>query len=128
MCIRDSFWDLYYFYHLLEFGKGRAFNKVVGVYRLHEGGVYSSLETEKKLRTSINIFKNIKNINKDSRANIQIISDLDNLINKYYYSKEFVNPLFNINLYRTIFERFSISMDFKKLVNQSLKVFKYTFR
>ena len=126
--IYPNYRDLYYFYHLLEFGKGRAFNKVVGVYRLHEGGVYSSLETEKKLRTSINIFKNIKNINKDSRANIQIISDLDNLINKYYYSKEFVNPLFNINLYRTIFERFSISMDFKKLVNQSLKVFKYTFR
>ena len=126
--IYPNYRDLYYFYHLLEFGKGRAFNKIVGVYRLHEGGVYSSLETEKKLRTSINIFKNIKNINKDVRANYQIIKDLDLLITKYYYLKEFPLPFRNKNLIQTIFERFTISNDYKTLFLQLLKTVKYSIK
>lgn len=126
--IYPNYRDLYYFYHLLEFGKGRAFNKIVGVYRLHEGGVYSSLETEKKLRTSINIFKNIKNTNKDVRANYQIIKDLDLLITKYFYLKEFPIPVINRNLYLTILERFKISQDLKTLFLQLSKVAKYSIK
>lgn len=124
--IYPNYRDLYYFYHLLEFGKGRAFNKIIGVYRLHEGGVYSSLETEKKLRTSIEIFKNIKTQNKDQRANVQIIRDLDLLIAKYFYLKEFPTPLFNRNLYKSIFERFQISREHKVLFLQLLKTIKYS--
>ena len=124
--IYPNYRDLYYFYHLLEFGKGRAFNKIIGVYRLHEGGVYSSLETEKKLRTSIDIFKNIKTQNKDQRANVQIIRDLDLLIAKYFSLKEFPTPLFNRNLYKSIFERFQISREHKVLFLQLLKTIKYS--
>lgn len=124
--IYPNYRDLYYLYHLLEFGKGRAFNKIIGVYRLHEGGVYSSLETEKKLRTSIDIFKNIKTQNKDQRANVQIIRDLDLLITKYFYLKEFSTPLFNRNLYKSIFERFQISREYKVLFLQLLKTIKYS--
>ena len=124
--IYPNYRDLYYFYHLLEFGKGRAFNKIIGVYRLHEGGVYSSLETEKKLRTSIEIFKNIKTQNKDQRANVQIIRDLDLLITKYFYLKEFPPPLFNRNLYKSIFERFQISREYKVVFLQLLKTIKYS--
>ena len=121
-----DFRDLYYFYHLLEFGKGRSFNKIVGVYRLHEGGVYSSLEIEQKLRTSIDIFKNIKKLNNDYRADVQILKDLDLLINKYYYLKEFRRPLFNKKLYLTILERFEISKEYKTLFSQLLKIVKYS--
>lgn len=126
--IYPDYRDLYYFYHLLEFGNGRAFNKIVGVYRLHEGGLYSSLETEKKLRTSINIFRNIKSKNNDDRANYQIIKDLDLLISKYYYLKEFPLPLFNKNLYATIVERFTISKDSKTLFLQLLKLGIYSIK
>lgn len=124
--IYPDYRDLYYFYHLLEFGKGRAFNKIVGVYRLHEGGIYSSLEIETKLRTSINIFKNIKNINDDNGADFQIIKDLDQLISKYYYLKEFPIPLFNKNLYLSIFERFTITKDVKTLFLGILRIGKYS--
>lgn len=120
--------DLYYFYHLLQFGKGRAFNKIDGVYRLHEGGVFSSLETEKKLRTSINIFKNIKLKNNDKRADTQIIRDIDLLINKYFYLEEFQLPIFNKNLFKSIFERFEISKDYKTLFLQLLKTVKYSIK
>lgn len=126
--VYSDYRDLYYFYHLLEFGKGRAFNKIIGVYRLHEGGVYSSLEIEKKLRTSITIFKNIKNQNKDNRANTQIIKDLDFLISKYFYLKEFPIPLRNKNLFKSISERFQISKDHKTLFLQFLKTLKYSLK
>ncbi|WP_332024114.1 glycosyltransferase family 2 protein [Kaistella sp.] len=126
--VYPNYRDLYYFYHLLAFGKGRAFNKVVGVYRLHEGGVYSSLAIEKKLRTSISIFKNIKKQNNDTRANHQIIKDLDQLINKYYYLKEFPLPIFHKNLFKSICERFEISKDYKILFLQLVKTVKYSLQ
>lgn len=126
--IYPNYRDLYYFYHLLEFGKGRSFNKVVGVYRLHDGGVFSSLEFEKQHRTSINIFKNIKRENNDSRANTQIIKDLDQLILQYYYRKEFKSPIINADLYTAIFDRFSLSGNFKIFLSQILKIMKYTIK
>lgn len=120
--------DLYYFYHVLKFGNGRAFNKIVGVYRLHDGGVYSSLETEKKLRTSIDIFNNIKKINNDERADRQIVRDLDLLISKYYYLKEFPLPLINYKLFNAIWERFVLKKDIITLILHCLKVIKYSFK
>ena len=99
---------------------------MVGVYRLHEGGVYSSLETEHKIKTSIGIFKNIKKINDDSRADIQIIKDLDLLISKYYYLKEFSLPLINSKLYSAVIERFALSRDIKTFSLQLLKIIKYS--
>lgn len=128
MNIYPDYRDLYYFYHLLEFGKGRAFNKKIGVYRLHEGGVYSSLAIEKKLSTSINIFKNIKSVNKDSRANIQILKDMDYLINNYFYLKNFPLPILNKDLFKTIIERFQISREYKTLFLQLLKTIKYSLK
>nr|WP_256119038.1 glycosyltransferase [Chryseobacterium faecale] len=126
--VYSNYRDLYYFYHLLQFGNGRAFNKVVGLYRLHEGGVYSSLEIEKKLKTSIDIFKNIKTVNNDSRANVQVSKDLDELITKYFYLKEFPNPLFNKKLYKAMLERFLINKDYYNLFLQTLKIFKYAVK
>lgn len=126
--VYPNYRDLYYFYHALEFGKGRAFNKIVGVYRLHEGGVYSSLENEKKLRTSIDIFSNIKKINNDARANIQIVRDLDLLISKYYYLQEFPLPLTNYKLFNAIWERFVLKKDIITLILHYLKVIKYSFK
>lgn len=126
--VYPNYRDLYYFYHLLAFGKGRAFNKVVGVYRLHKGGVYSSLEIEKKLRTSIDIFSNIKKINNDERADRQIVRDLDLLISKYYYLKEFPLPLINYKLFNAIWERFVLKKDIITLILHYLKVIKYSFK
>lgn len=128
MDVYPDYRDLYYFYHLLEFGQGRAFNHVVGVYRLHDGGIYSSLKIKNQYRTSINIFKNIKRINHDDRADTQIIKDLDQLILQYYYKKEFNLPLINVNLYRSVFERFSLSGNVATLLVQLLKILKYSLK
>lgn len=126
--VYPNYRDLYYFYHLLQKGKGRAFNKIIGVYRLHDGGVYSSLETEKKLLTSIGIFTNLRDINKDDRANYQIIKDTDSLISTYLYYKEYGLPLKNSKLFKLIFERLKISGDAWQFVVHLLKVIKYSIR
>jgi glycosyltransferase involved in cell wall biosynthesis len=124
--VYPNYRDLYYFYHVLEFGKGRSFNTVIGVYRLHSGGVFSSLEIEKKHRTSIEIFKNIKRVNKDRRADRQILKDLDQLILKYYYREEFKIPVMNSRLYSAIFERLLISGNISTFILQLFKIMKYT--
>ena len=126
--VYSDYRDLYYFYHALAFGKGRAFNKVIGVYRLHDGGIFSALDIERQLNTSINLFKNIKKVNGDKRADIQILKDYDTLINKYYYVKEFPMPLVNPKLYKAIFSRFKISGNFLVLIKQSLKIVKYSLK
>lgn len=126
--IYPDYRDLYYFYHALEFGKGRAFNKIVGVYRLHDGGVFSALDIEKQLNTSINLFKNIKKVNNDNRADVQILKDYDTLINKYYYIKNFPVPIANSKLYQKILERFILSGNFGMLIRQLLKIIKYSFK
>lgn len=126
--VYPNYRDLYYFYHVLEFGKGRAFNKVFGVYRLHDGGVFSALNIEEKIKTSIEIFKNIKSVNNDNRANLQILRDYDNLINKYYYIKDFPLPLLNIKLYKNIALRFMVSYDLKTLGIQLGKTLKNSFK
>lgn len=124
--IYPDYRDLYYFYHLLELGRGRCYNKVIGVYRLHDGGVFSSLENEYKYLTSIGIFTNIKNVNNDGRADEQILKDMDQLINIYYYKKEFKIPVINKKLYSAIYNRFLISKNLKTCVVQLLKIVKYS--
>lgn len=126
--VYPNYRDLYYFYHALTFGKGRSFNKIIGTYRLHDGGVYSALDVESQLNTSINLFTNIKKINNDNRANIQIIKDLDTLINKYYYIKDFSIPFFNKKIYKKIFERYLISKNFWIFVKQLLLIIKYSLK
>jgi glycosyltransferase involved in cell wall biosynthesis len=62
--IRD---DVFY-YNVLIHGKGMLFLKVMGVYRIHGGGVWSSLDEENKLRrTRSNAFQ-IYRIEGDKRA------------------------------------------------------------
>ena len=79
-------------------------------------------------RTSIDIFSNIKKINNDARANIQIVRDLDLLISKYYYLQEFPLPLTNYKLFNAIWERFVLKKDIITLILHYLKVIKYSFK
>lgn len=44
-------------------GKGYIFNDYCGVYRIHQGGVYSGIETEKRIKDSICVFKDIYRVN-----------------------------------------------------------------
>ena len=64
----QSIRDDIFFYNVLSHGKGVLLLKVMGVYRIHGGGVWSSLDEENKLRrTRSNAFQ-IYRIEGDKRA------------------------------------------------------------
>lgn len=49
--------DVHLFYHLLKKGNAVSLNQVMGVYRQHEGGVYSSLSKVARAKNGYAIFK-----------------------------------------------------------------------
>lgn len=56
--------DFHLFFHLLEKGKGYCFNFNGGVYRVHDGGIYSPKTRIEKLRISYLTFKEFYAVNR----------------------------------------------------------------
>lgn len=63
-----NFRDDIFFYYVLKQGKGGLLNNVMAIYRLHGGGVWSSLSLLDKKRMSMNNAFNIYEVEKDRRA------------------------------------------------------------
>lgn len=57
--------DVHLNYHLLKVGKGYCMNYNAGVYRRHSGGVFASLDNNKKLRDNYVIHKEMLSFNLD---------------------------------------------------------------
>jgi glycosyltransferase involved in cell wall biosynthesis len=57
--------DINLFYHILKTGKGYYFTEIMGVYRIHEGGVNSMKHGETNIIAAFNIYKELYSINKD---------------------------------------------------------------
>lgn len=55
------FGDTFLFSYYGNFGKAYNFKKVMGVYRIHQGGVWSGLTKSEQLASSLNILKEIPN-------------------------------------------------------------------
>ena len=51
--------DVHLFYHLLKRGKGIVLNDIMGVYRIHKGGIASKKESLIKLRRGFFIYKEL---------------------------------------------------------------------
>lgn len=51
--------DVHLYYHLLKRGKGYYMKEVLGVYHIHEGGIFSSQNTTKNVRESYLIYKEL---------------------------------------------------------------------
>lgn len=57
--------DVHFIYHLLQEGKGFYFTEVFGVYRQHDGGVFSSLSLYQKKMVNYRVNKEIFDVNRD---------------------------------------------------------------
>jgi glycosyltransferase involved in cell wall biosynthesis len=53
--------DFVLIYFVMKHGKGYCFNRIMGVYRLHKGGVYSMQSTRKRAMDEYKIFKQLHN-------------------------------------------------------------------
>ena len=52
-------------YHLIKQKKGYYLKEVLGVYNIHDGGIYSPLSEASKLRTHLNVYSELYEHNKD---------------------------------------------------------------
>lgn len=81
--------DINLFYHILKTGKGFYFTEVMGVYRIHEGGVNSMKHGRINSNAAYNVYKELYLLNRDEwtkdRCFFHTLGLLNyNLFNKYY--------------------------------------------
>jgi glycosyltransferase involved in cell wall biosynthesis len=79
--------DVNLFYHLLKNGKGFYFNEIMGVYRIHDGGVYSKKHGQINNIGAYKVFKELYQINQDEYS-------------RYHYIRSAV-ALLSYNLFHT---------------------------
>lgn len=72
--------DVHLYYHILKNGKGFFFPFIGGVYRVHDGGVFSASSQMDKLTKGSLIFREIAEKNPDFQSVYQ--GHIDNVINK----------------------------------------------
>jgi glycosyltransferase involved in cell wall biosynthesis len=61
------FRDFHFFYLLLDYGKGACLDINAGVYRIHDGGVFSSISQIEKSNTSFKIYEELYLFSRDYR-------------------------------------------------------------
>lgn len=62
------FRDVHIFYHLLRKGQGIFVNKVLGCYRKHSGGMFSSISVQEKITVNFLCYKEIYENNQDDES------------------------------------------------------------
>jgi len=72
--------DVHTSYHLLQHGKGFYFTKIMGVYRIHQGGIFSSLSEWNRILTGYAIYKELYNYYKDEPARFSYLHILQSLL------------------------------------------------
>ncbi|MFW6009607.1 MAG: hypothetical protein ACOCP8_10125, partial [archaeon] len=78
--------DVNLFYHLLKKGKGFYFTKIMGFYRIHEGGINSMEEEKNKYLSAYNVYKELYLNNKDKFTRLRYIRASMKLFNYYTYT------------------------------------------
>lgn len=74
--------DFHINYFLLKKGKGYYFREVFGVYNIHQGGVFSSIDQEKRIKDSFEIYNELYKRNKDNYIRISLQRDLRFLLSR----------------------------------------------
>lgn len=79
--------DINLFYHILKNGKGFYFNEIMGVYRVHEGGINSMKYGQVNSNAAYNVYKELYEINKDEWTRYMNIRNTLALFNYNLYNK-----------------------------------------
>lgn len=75
------------FYHILKTGKGFYFTEVLGVYRIHEGGINSMKKGKINTNAAYNVYKELFEHNKEEHTRIRYFYSSLSLINYNIYNK-----------------------------------------
>lgn len=80
--------DIHLFYHLLKSGKAFHFIEIMGVYRIHEGGIFSMKHGKVNIYQKYYIDKELYSKNKDEFTRFQFMKSTLRVINYNMYGKE----------------------------------------
>jgi len=112
--------DTHLFYHLLKTGKGFYFTEVLGVYRIHQGGVNSMKHEEVKMNIAYNIYSELYDANKDEFTRYKKFHVACNLFHYYLFNRPE-----NISLKKT-FSYLKEAIKVMKIFKETHYIF-YTF-
>jgi len=79
--------DMHLFYHLLKNYKGFYFKEIMGVFRVHQGGVNSMKEGEINNNRRYNYYKELHEINNDEFSRKKYLINVIRLLNYNIYKK-----------------------------------------
>ena len=88
--------DVHTVYHLLQEGKGFYFTELFGVYRLHDGGVFSSLSSREAAILRVKINRELYQVNREKNSRIMYLLALSSLIKAFPH----INKDFECSIYR----------------------------
>jgi len=99
--------DVHLFYHLLKYGDGFYITQVLGVHRIHEGGVHSMVDKRKLAVGGFYIYKELYEKNKDEYTRKMYLNYLFIMMNIKIFNGSFAKQ-YDLNLFELI--RVSISL------------------
>jgi glycosyltransferase involved in cell wall biosynthesis len=79
--------DVHLYYHILKKGKGFCISSILGVYRMHENGVFSSLKPLNRLLSNFYPYQELYRVNRDEFSRRKYLSCCMKLIKYYTHSK-----------------------------------------
>lgn len=85
--------DINLFYHILKTGKGFYFTEILGVYRIHEGGINSMKYGKINSNVAYNVYKELYQVNKDEFTRYMNFNHTLALLNYNLFNKYPENTL-----------------------------------
>src|SRR5690606_33247364 len=93
--------DVHLFYHLLKQGDGFYITQVLGVHRIHEGGVHSMVDKRKLAIGRFYIYKELYEKNKDEYTRKMYLNYLFIMMNIKIFNGRFAKQ-YELNLFELI--------------------------
>jgi len=119
--------DIQLFYHILkDGGKGFYFNDILGVYRVHQGGINSTKKGRINLNVAYNIYKELYEHNKDDFTRYMYFRHSLKLFNYNLYNKD--SEQTNTKQLRLLTTSFKLICSFKEFCFFMLEFFPKGFR
>lgn len=120
--------DVHVAYHLIKKGKGFYHNIVFGIYRVHKGGVFSSLTKTEKLDLRYRIYEELYLKNQDEytralffNAALSLLTFKITRISRRNYFKE------NTKLFMVCIKTFRLRKDYHRFFKNPVRVIKTLF-
>jgi glycosyltransferase involved in cell wall biosynthesis len=112
--------DVHWYYHILKNGRGFYMTSILGVYRMHDDGAYSSLQTFSRLLSNFYPYQELYQLNRDDYTRLKYLRYINKILSYYKDNKiKNKNPS-KISLIKAAFQIAKNKLEFLRSVKLSL--------